>query len=318
MRWDDVYASCFEFLSKFSKYYHTHFTKLPEFHHQSKATTWQYLQSLSIPCLMSYCPKSSAKSNAPRTRPQTFTNASWCVTNERTQRFSSSTAILLSMPQTSCLLSTSPIHTHTSSNSLLYVALLCEGMLLILMKLDRVYKERLVLLPPIIASLTNLSTFSAYVLPGAHSYWHFEPELLISIVEALPESCVNLELDLRGHNQISYPRSSSSPHLCDSLRHILPRMRQVRLVLSTTCSTLFEDGAQLASKDENESESTSRANFISLPRMETLLVSCTDHRDLALRSGLCGQKNKSAWNSVTNTLQRLVKQEIPVKKPRSC
>jgi hypothetical protein len=59
--------------------------------------------------------------------------------------------------------------------------------------------EQLFLVPPIIASFANLSTFSFFGSPspasGLTTQFKISPQLLISIVEPLPESCVNLEID---------------------------------------------------------------------------------------------------------------------------
>lgn len=126
--------------------------------------------------------------------------------------------------------------------------------------------------------------------------------LLVSLIEALPKSCVNLEIDSRGwyENGITLP---VGPHVCDSIRHILPRMNNVRLRLSTSCSSLFVD----------EEHGQYSSEPILLPNMKHLVVDCHPRTNIEGQSlpsdGLCDDPSQSAWNSVTSALQRLGKQD---------
>jgi hypothetical protein len=88
-------------------------------------------------------------------------------------------------------------------------------------------------------------------------------------VDALPESCVNLEIQTRG--QDSVPKTGE-PHLCERLRSVLPRMRNVALGLRYLCSGLLgllEDGDTLPSLSSQDAE-----HFlpIALPNIQTLLL----------------------------------------------
>jgi len=186
-------------------------------------------------------------------------------------------------------------------------------------KQAQVLTEKMSHLPLIITSLANLASFSFSIPFEDWAKWNqmnqfdtwgrnfrpeVSPELLISLVEALPKSCVNLEIDM-GRFCLQEFSTLTSPHICDSLRRVLPRMRRVRLHLSTTCSALFEDDTPLS--DSKQKAPTPKS--ISLPNMETLVVNCNRYSYWKLSDsfiGLCRNPRQSAWNSVTKALQRLV------------
>lgn len=63
------------------------------------------------------------------------------------------------------------------------------------------------------------------------------------LLRALPESCVDVELDTRGRDDEEYAICGTQPrtseHLCPVLRNLLHRLRHLRLRLRTLCSELF-------------------------------------------------------------------------------
>ncbi|EEU43359.1 uncharacterized protein NECHADRAFT_101077 [Fusarium vanettenii 77-13-4] len=65
------------------------------------------------------------------------------------------------------------------------------------------------------------------------------------VLIALPESCVNLELDTEGKDEDSFWLASTSrsrldgvTHVCDDIRDMLPRMHNVRIDLKSMCSDM--------------------------------------------------------------------------------
>ncbi|KAI1120349.1 hypothetical protein F5Y10DRAFT_258610 [Nemania abortiva] len=64
-----------------------------------------------------------------------------------------------------------------------------------------------------------------------------------SILESLPASCTSLEVDLRHSSRISSKlarvAAQPRPHLCESIRAVLPRLRHLRLRLPTLCPAIF-------------------------------------------------------------------------------
>ncbi|KAF2998959.1 hypothetical protein E8E13_006976 [Curvularia kusanoi] len=84
---------------------------------------------------------------------------------------------------------------------------------------------------------------------------------LVQLVEAKPLSCTNLELDTLGYDiRTGYDLQSKkdTPHLCTSLRAILPRMEHVRLRLRI-CAAVFSDDTR----------------SVQLPKLKTLIVVCS-------------------------------------------
>lgn len=59
--------------------------------------------------------------------------------------------------------------------------------------------------------------------------------ILAALVQSLPPSCVDLELDTKGYDTLK-PRSV---HLCDELRAVLPRLRTFHIRLAYVCPALF-------------------------------------------------------------------------------
>ena len=88
-----------------------------------------------------------------------------------------------------------------------------------------------------LARMRNLTTFSFTVLSGdLYNSW-IPCSILGMLVQALPESCVNLEIDTQGEDL-----STRSYHICDKLRNVLPRLRHFRLRLKNMCPALLGGG----------------------------------------------------------------------------
>ncbi|KAF1835555.1 hypothetical protein BDW02DRAFT_646776 [Decorospora gaudefroyi] len=76
-------------------------------------------------------------------------------------------------------------------------------------------------LVPIIASLEALKCFSLYL---AESAYCIPRATLIALLNALPASCTNLELDTRGED---HRKKEEEAHVCDAVRGLLPRMHNI-------------------------------------------------------------------------------------------
>jgi len=103
------------------------------------------------------------------------------------------------------------------------------------------------------ANMTGLVSFSLCIYkfpPGGGTGDHWSVPLgawmktgtIASLLDALPSSCMDLELDTRGREDDRvcefYPVYGST-HLCSIVRSLLPRLRHLRLRLGTLCSHLF-------------------------------------------------------------------------------
>ncbi|KAI3333558.1 hypothetical protein F4824DRAFT_471094 [Ustulina deusta] len=88
---------------------------------------------------------------------------------------------------------------------------------------------------------TSVSVSAALAFPCT-----ITPEVA-ALVDGLPESCTGLEIDLwyccRFIPDSAADRAARSlgahPHLCDSLRTVLPQLKHLRLRLPTLCASIF-------------------------------------------------------------------------------
>jgi hypothetical protein len=151
------------------------------------------------------------------------------------------------------------------------------------------------LLPPIITGLTKLTTFS-FVAPDGDSSPGFSlsRRLLVSLVEALPQTCTDLEIDTGAYD---IPKSWTEPdlHMCDTIRLVLPRMRNVRLCLHAMCSMMFGEGTLLGIPTSN----AKLFKPISLLQMDNLMVNCV-RRSISTLSCLCGREGESPIRKMDN------------------
>ncbi|KAL8711939.1 MAG: hypothetical protein Q9220_003635 [cf. Caloplaca sp. 1 TL-2023] len=127
----------------------------------------------------------------------------------------------------------------------------------------------------IAADMTNLTSFSLFVhkLPpeGRTDRHHNDPRgagmssvVLRQLLETLPPTCIDLELDTKGREDDETcgfdPQYHDSAHLCPILQSLLPRLRHLRLRLGFLCPELLflnqQDGG----------------NVMNAPRLRTLLI----------------------------------------------
>ncbi|KAJ9267277.1 hypothetical protein DTO195F2_510 [Paecilomyces variotii] len=113
-------------------------------------------------------------------------------------------------------------------------------------------------LPGVIRTMSQLSTFSFVVGHGdARGFWLSRP-LLGVVIKALPETCINLEIDTGGCDQ----DGPGSSHLCEILAGVIPRLHHLRLRLRRMCPALFgadmpESGSGSDSDSSSDSDSGS-------------------------------------------------------------
>jgi hypothetical protein len=116
-------------------------------------------------------------------------------------------------------------------------------------------------LVPLISQFKKFRSFSIRIntkwLSSRYDMFIVSHTVLVRLVDALPSSCTNLELDTFGFDA---RKEGEQVHLCDSLRKILPRMEHVRLRLRT-CEALFADPSIPDS-------------FIRLPNIKTFIYNC--------------------------------------------
>lgn len=116
--------------------------------------------------------------------------------------------------------------------------------------------------------MINLSTFS-FTVGESKSDWELSirRDILASWIKDLPQSCVNLEIDTRGCDFGNW----DSNFLCDELRHVLPRLRYLRLRLACLCSDIFAIGFTVDGMIENQSAFQS----VVAPYLKSVVINCS-------------------------------------------
>jgi hypothetical protein len=162
--------------------------------------------------------------------------------------------------------------------------------------------ELINLLASVVGRLSELRTFSVLVSLNTYGFHGLKPSALADLVDALPESCVNLEIEPRYYDR----RTEDTTHLCERLRHVLPRMQHFRLCSPHICSALLGDGPPLPVESENFWP-------ISLPNIRTLVLNIEaladgshEWRCVAVSGTLFHTSNRTARGSIIPALQQLV------------
>ncbi|KAI0435825.1 hypothetical protein F4803DRAFT_557599 [Xylaria telfairii] len=167
-------------------------------------------------------------------------------------------------------------------------------------------QEVLLRLPPILGTLDNLCSFSLRVSVTAPSFFfQVSRRAIQALINALPQSCVNLEIDTCGLDAIPSPladplSSQSSTHLCETLRRVLPRMHRVRIRLSSICPIV------IGIFTKNEDTKTKFFIPIKAPHLETLFINCRRGHGLC---HLCSNPTSPAttwspWTSLVSALRQ--------------
>lgn len=121
------------------------------------------------------------------------------------------------------------------------------------------------LLPKMINLSTLSFTYSDMMM--GHPRPLFMPRSTVeALVENLPMSCVNLQIDTHGLDQYVYDQ----PHLCRALRQVLPRLQHLRLRLSDLCPGIFATGFKTDGTMADESEICP----VIAPNLKTLVINC--------------------------------------------
>jgi hypothetical protein len=169
----------------------------------------------------------------------------------------------------------------------------------------------------LLVKLNRLASFSFIVLESSDRFY-IPYDQLADLIDCLPETCVNLELD----TGCSRP-TAVDPHLCPRLRQILPRMKHVRLSLKHMCPAMFGKGSiESAFEDEAEAEAGGGEDTqpyytpISLPRIESLLLHLDDSYvcDRRIWTGISRARGDDddddyAWIVFCKALEQLVKND---------
>ena len=147
------------------------------------------------------------------------------------------------------------------------------------------------------ASMVEMMTFSFNVstLPNAVGFWIPRP-LITDFIKILPTTCVNVEIDSRGNDYCK----PGDAHLCDALREIFPRLRHLRLRLSTLCPAILGDDFNPA--QSGDMSSTFRP--VAAPQLKTLIINCIPRTIFESHAHVCGTFQENPYTSyATNLLE---------------
>lgn len=140
-----------------------------------------------------------------------------------------------------------------------------------------------------LAQLGCLITFALTVSTAPRQFGFAIPRRIVAkVIEGLPETCVNLEIDTHGRDY-SEPGST---HLCETIREIVPRLRNLRVRLTTICPAMF--GHLLDFSDP----SRYLVDFepVAALHLETVLISCIPGSIYKNQAKLCGDFVESPYN----------------------
>ncbi|GIJ86559.1 hypothetical protein Asppvi_005448 [Aspergillus pseudoviridinutans] len=116
--------------------------------------------------------------------------------------------------------------------------------------------------------MTHLTTLSTIIAGGGRYDLH--KDMIGSILAALPESCINLELDLDPVNIES--KGPGSAHICEMISPHLSRLHHLRLEIGTICPALFGD--HFAIDGSLQRENPPPLSHYYYPALQTFIINC--------------------------------------------
>lgn len=134
-------------------------------------------------------------------------------------------------------------------------------------------------LPSILTQMTGLTTLSIVIASGSR---YDRKDLMGSILAALPESCINLELDI-GPTYIE----SNGPgleHICEMISPRLSQLHHLRLNIGTICPALFGNHFAIDGSLQRETPPLSSYYY---PTLRSLIINC-NYRGSALTCNING------------------------------
>ncbi|KAI0015045.1 hypothetical protein F4780DRAFT_765803 [Xylariomycetidae sp. FL0641] len=150
----------------------------------------------------------------------------------------------------------------------------------------------------IIREMTWLSSLSLFLSLGPGG-WFLPKNTTVNLLKVLPESCVDLEIVSDRESS----RHQPPPHICDTLRAMMPRMRNVRLNLRTICPGV------LGTFERTPNEKEARFVPSKLPYLKTLQIDCTRGGNINLLCWECSDdaasSRDSPFSTMANALQTL-------------
>lgn len=136
--------------------------------------------------------------------------------------------------------------------------------------------------------LTNLTTFSLKIGDIGQRVLWTPHSRVIEILDILPESVVNLEVDTMGADFATAGPSQMASHVCPSISRTLPRLRILRLRLRFLCTDLFECLEDIRTESEKDSVRIPISNLETALLIFTPRVGTVGSQSTLLQTRICG------------------------------
>lgn len=120
-------------------------------------------------------------------------------------------------------------------------------------------------LPAALTQMTNLATFSLSI--DLRGQYKLNGDTIGRLLQSLPESCVNLELNLdRYYNTLG----TGLNHVCQEIARCLPRLHHLRLHIGTFCPDMLGRGFSRSGFIKDEAQ----FHAPTYPSLRTLIINC--------------------------------------------
>lgn len=142
-----------------------------------------------------------------------------------------------------------------------------------------------------VASMIRLMTFSLWISPDpSYSIGFWLPRLIMAtVIEALPETFVNLEIDTCGLDYFE----PGSVHLCDAIRRTLPYLRNLRLRLRTLYPAIF--GADF--DPSGLTKFFSNFQPVAALSLQAVVIYCIPGAIHRARANICSTSQEALYNN---------------------
>lgn len=178
--------------------------------------------------------------------------------------------------------------------------------------LDRRRSERNHWYPSLLRTvplLQNLTSFSLKIGDNsARVYWTPQGKVT-DILDVLPLSVVNLEVDTMGADFATAGPSSSPSHICAALGRLLPRLRNVRLRLRFLCEDMFDllDGQREGDEEDSPEANDITSDLRSAAILFTPRLGTVGSQSSLLQTRLCGTFERPQHGEVFDLMSRRCK-----------
>lgn len=148
-------------------------------------------------------------------------------------------------------------------------------------------------LPAALSRMTRLTTFSLTL--NFHGWYNSDRGTICPILQSLPTTCVNLELELVHDNKWQGTRSN---HVCAKIARCLPRLHHLRLRLGVLCTDILQQALSRVDFTKDEAQSC----ISTFPSLGTFIINCGFWLDIST----CNDDERQTFKIYPKERERLV------------